>query len=245
MATTPLVTKIVMKNTTKMSLNERFTAYRTQAQTVSNTFRQKIQQQRQATSANLRLAQQMANRPSVQAALKLKRRSLQQRLGGNRQPAGTSTAASNVKARLNLNPRPNTSNIQGRLGNFRGRGGNLRRRGGSFKSGVSPLVKARLGAPRGNFNNQNQPTRGNFRRRGNFQVGNRPNQNRRNQPGNQLPAARNARGGKSNRGRGGRWTAPGVAALPSREELDNELDVYMAETKGSMDAQLGQFMNEV
>ena len=43
-----------------------------QQQTVTATIRDDIRQQRMSTAKNRRLAQQMANRPSVQAALKLK-----------------------------------------------------------------------------------------------------------------------------------------------------------------------------
>lgn len=255
----PVVTKIVLKNTTKMSLNERFTAYREQAASTSN-FRNKIQMQRQATPANLRLAQQMANRPTVMAALRLKKRSLQQRLGQQRQQS-----ASNVKARLNLGARRvnNAPNIQGRLGNFHNRGGGRFARApgrGAFKPGTSPLLKSRLGAPaRPQFNNQRRPIQqGNFRnRRGNFQVGNRQ-QNRGGNPGGSgLPASRNARGGgRSNRGgvtnrgggggnsraggrgRGGRWGGGAATnkAQPCKEELDTELDSYMAQIKSPLDS---------
>lgn len=65
----------------------------------------------QASSANRRLAQQMANRPTVQAALKIKKASLKQRLGHT-----------NVKARLNMNA------VRGRGG---GRGFNRGLRGGA------------------------------------------------------------------------------------------------------------------
>lgn len=244
---TPLVTKIVLKNTTKMSLNERFTAYREQASTATSTYRNKIHMQRQATSANLRLAQSMANRPTVIAALKLKKRSLQQRLGGAATARQHLANHTNVKSRLNLRGKrvEAGSNIQGRLGNFRGRGGARGR--GAFKPGTSPLIKARLGGnPRPVFNNQRRPGQ-NFRnnRRGNFQVGNRQNQNRGNPGGSGLPASRNARGGRSNRGggrgRGGRWgggAVPATAAVPTKQELDNQLDEYMAETKGSLDVGL-------
>ncbi|GFR32949.1 foP_duplication domain-containing protein [Trichonephila clavata] len=159
--------------------------------------------QRQATSANLRLAQQMANRPTVIAALRLKKRSLQQRLGRRQQ------SASNVKARLNLGGK-RANSIQGRLGAVRGR--NPGRRGG-FKPG-----------------------------------GNRQPRNN-----NRLQASRNARGGRSNRGGGrgrgrgggkGRWGKDLNPILPTKQELDNQLDEYMAETKGSLDAQLGHYMSQ-
>uniref|UniRef100_A0A8V1AKF9 Chromatin target of PRMT1 n=1 Tax=Gallus gallus TaxID=9031 RepID=A0A8V1AKF9_CHICK len=81
--------KVVLKSTTKMSLNERFTNMLKNKQPMPVNIRATMQQQQQLASArNRRLAQQMENRPSVQAALKLKQ-SLKQRLG-----------KSNIQARL-------------------------------------------------------------------------------------------------------------------------------------------------
>ncbi|XP_012663266.1 chromatin target of PRMT1 protein [Otolemur garnettii] len=74
--------KVVLKSTTKMSLNERFTNMLKNKQPMPVNIRASMQQQQQLASArNRRLAQQMENRPSVQAALKLKQKSLKQRLG--------------------------------------------------------------------------------------------------------------------------------------------------------------------
>ncbi|XP_015739896.1 chromatin target of PRMT1 protein isoform X5 [Coturnix japonica] len=65
--------KVVLKSTTKMSLNERFTNMLKNKQPMPVNIRATMQQQQQLASArNRRLAQQMENRPSVQAALKLK-----------------------------------------------------------------------------------------------------------------------------------------------------------------------------
>nr|XP_008262629.1 chromatin target of PRMT1 protein isoform X5 [Oryctolagus cuniculus] len=65
--------KVVLKSTTKMSLNERFTNMLKNKQPMPVNIRASMQQQQQLASArNRRLAQQMENRPSVQAALKLK-----------------------------------------------------------------------------------------------------------------------------------------------------------------------------
>ncbi|KAL6037178.1 hypothetical protein STEG23_023020 [Scotinomys teguina] len=73
--------KVVLKSTTKMSLNERFTNMLKNKQPMPVNIRASMQQQQQLASArNRRLAQQMENRPSVQAALKLKQKSLKQRL---------------------------------------------------------------------------------------------------------------------------------------------------------------------
>lgn len=94
--------RVLLKNTTKLSLNERFTAYRQQAEALGGLGalgaisaigplgpmgrlaalgaleqqQQQHQQRQQAASLrNLRLAQQMATRPSVLAALRLKKSS--------------------------------------------------------------------------------------------------------------------------------------------------------------------------
>ncbi|XP_054710268.1 chromatin target of PRMT1 protein-like [Uloborus diversus] len=241
MASVPIA-KILLKNTTKMSLNERFTAYRAQAQSAANIYRQKIQLQRQASSASSRLAQQMANRPTVIAALRLKKKSLQQRLGRKQQSAN-----GNIKARLNIGGKRFINNsVRGRLGGGRNKG--IRR--GGLRPGTSPLLKGRLGMPKtGNFNYNlsNQRTnlrnkRGNFRGRGNrpFRGGNRQQQPQR----KNLTRNTRGRGGGRGRGRGGRWTEKAVGPLPTKQELDNQLDEYMAETKSNLDAQLGQYMSQ-
>lgn len=228
-------TKIVLKNTTKMTLNERFTAYRTQALANNSSYRTKIQMQRQASSANLRLAQQMANRPTVIAALRIKKRSLQQRLGRKQSANGS------IKSRLSFGgKRLYNRPVQGRLGNVRGRG--MARRGG-FKSGVSPLIKERLGLPKGGFKKmQTTNQRGGFRNRrgGNFR-GNRQGRG----GGNRQQNKRNNMGNARGRGRGGNqgwWNNKSTGNMPTKQELDNQLDEYMAETKSSLDAQLGQYM---
>nr|KAF6290417.1 chromatin target of PRMT1 [Myotis myotis] len=104
--------KVVLKSTTKMSLNERFTNMLKNKQPMPVNIRASMQQQQQLASArNRRLAQQMENRPSVQAALKLKQ-SLKQRLG-----------KSNIQARLG---RPIGALARGAIG---GRGLPLIQRG--------------------------------------------------------------------------------------------------------------------
>lgn len=119
--------KIVLKSTTKMSLNDRFSAYRKNAENAAanaaatstpsssmSAIRQRAQQVQQQNSKNWRLIQQMENRPSVIAALKIKKRSLKQRLG---QPPRTS-----VKARLTLSGTPGIVFSPGGQ-RFMGRGG--------------------------------------------------------------------------------------------------------------------------
>ncbi|XP_049621550.1 chromatin target of PRMT1 protein-like [Suncus etruscus] len=96
--------KVVPKSTTKMSLNERFTNLLKNKQPMPVNIRAAVnirasmqRQQQLASARHRRLAQQMENRPSVQAALKLK------------QPLGKS----NIQARLG---RPIGSLARGAIG---------------------------------------------------------------------------------------------------------------------------------
>lgn len=129
--------------------------------------RASMQQQQQLASArNRRLAQQMENRPSVQAALKLKQKSLKQRLG-----------KSNIQARLG---RPIGALARGAIGGRslpiiqrglpRGglRGGRATRtllRGGMSLRGQNLLrggraVAPRMGLRRGGVRGRGGPGRG-------------------------------------------------------------------------------------
>ncbi|MEE6491731.1 hypothetical protein FKM82_016346 [Ascaphus truei] len=83
----PSASKVVLKSTTKQSLNERFTNMLKNKQPLPVNIRATMQQQQQMASArNRRLAQQMENRPSVQAALKLKQVRLRAQAGGQKPP---------------------------------------------------------------------------------------------------------------------------------------------------------------
>uniref|UniRef100_A0A671EM49 Chromatin target of PRMT1 n=1 Tax=Rhinolophus ferrumequinum TaxID=59479 RepID=A0A671EM49_RHIFE len=65
--------KVVLKSSTKMSLNERFTNVLKDKQRTPVNIRASMQQRQQLASArNRRLAHQMEDRPSVQAALTCK-----------------------------------------------------------------------------------------------------------------------------------------------------------------------------
>ncbi|NWX50714.1 CHTOP protein, partial [Steatornis caripensis] len=126
--------KVVLKSTTKMSLNERFTNMLKNKQPMPVNIRATMQQQQQLASArNRRLAQQMENRPSVQAALKLKQKSLKQRLG-----------KSNIQARLG---RPAGPLARGAMG---GRGLSMGQRGlprGAMRGGRGARALLRGGLP--------------------------------------------------------------------------------------------------
>lgn len=210
--------RVLLKNTTKLSLNERFTAYRQQAEALGGLGalgaisaigplgpmgrlatlgaleqqQQQHQQRQQAASLrNLRLAQQMATRPSVLAALRLKKRSLKQRLG----PTGS------IKSRLGLRLGPGPTGW--------------------------PLVRARLGMrPMGRL-----PNRGRGMQRG-YQRQPRSN-------GNFMGQFRREGEGRRQRRRGGGRRG---GAQPDRQQLDWQLEAYMARTRGHLDAELEAYM---
>ncbi|XP_015668883.1 chromatin target of PRMT1 protein isoform X3 [Protobothrops mucrosquamatus] len=140
------VPKVVLKSTSKMSLNERFTNMLKNKQPIPVNIRATMQQQQLASARNRRLAQQMENRPSVQAALKLKQ-SLKQRLG-----------KSNIQARLGRPAGPLTRGGLGGRGlpmGYRGlprgamRGGRGAR--GFLRGGISLRGRGMAGRARGGF----------------------------------------------------------------------------------------------
>uniref|UniRef100_A0A8C5EZM6 Chromatin target of PRMT1 n=4 Tax=Testudinoidea TaxID=8486 RepID=A0A8C5EZM6_9SAUR len=232
--------KVVLKSTTKMSLNERFTNMLKNKQPMPVNIRATMQQQQQLASArNRRLAQQMENRPSVQAALKLKQKSLKQRLG-----------KSNIQARLG---RPAGPLARGAVGGRGlpmgqrglprgamrgGRGARALLRGGIPLRGQSLLrggrgVSPRMGLRRGGVRGRGGPGRGGLGRgaMGRGGIG-----------GRGRGMAGRGRGGFGGRGRGrGRGRGSARPAL-TKEQLDNQLDAYMSKTKGHLDAELDAYM---
>ncbi|NXT21722.1 CHTOP protein, partial [Syrrhaptes paradoxus] len=222
--------KVVLKSTTKMSLNERFTNMLKNKQPMPVNIRATMQQQQQLASArNRRLAQQMENRPSVQAALKLKQKSLKQRLG-----------KSNIQARLG---RPAGALARGAMG---GRGLAMGQRGlprGAMRGGRGARALLRGGVPlrgrcpappKGWSGSNVCPGRG----------GGKPRAARNCRlvsPQGRGMAGR-GRGGFGGRGRGrGRGRGSARPAL-TKEQLDNQLDAYMSKTKGHLDAELDAYM---
>ncbi|NXU40575.1 CHTOP protein, partial [Drymodes brunneopygia] len=207
--------KVVLKSTTKMSLNERFTNMLKNKQPMPVNIRATMQQQQLASARNRRLAQQMENRPSVQAALKLKQKSLKQRLG-----------KSNIQARLG---RPAGTLARGALGGrglalgqrgmprgaLRGRGARAMIRGGVALRGQCPAIHTIPTIP--------------FHAVPLFHPAGRG-------------MAGRGRGGFGGRGRGrGRGRGSARPAL-TKEQLDNQLDAYMSKTKGHLDAELDAYM---
>ncbi|NWR65012.1 CHTOP protein, partial [Bucorvus abyssinicus] len=219
--------KVVLKSTTKMSLNERFTNMLKNKQPMPVNIRATMQQQQQLASArNRRLAQQMENRPSVQAALKLKQKSLKQRLG-----------KSNIQARLG---RPAGPLARGAMG---GRGLAMGQRGlprGALRGGRGARALLRGGVSlRGRCRSRGQRVPGWAGQMAGSQRGVR-------NPLLVSPEGRGmagrGRGGFGGRGRGrGRGRGSARPAL-TKEQLDNQLDAYMSKTKGHLDAELDAYM---
>ncbi|CAE1306043.1 unnamed protein product [Acanthosepion pharaonis] len=132
--------KIVLKSTTRMSLNDRFTNIQKSRPAVSvQNIRAKMAAQQQASVRNRRLAQQMANRPSVIAALKIKREWQQKQLNNVLDIHGPVQSYLNKfqkqESVRSLKQRLGKSNVKSRLSLsvMRGRGGRSRSRGGRFR----------------------------------------------------------------------------------------------------------------
>ncbi|XP_052800587.1 chromatin target of PRMT1 protein-like isoform X4 [Mya arenaria] len=235
---TSVPAKIVLKSTTKVTLSDRFTQIQKMRPPPPSPqeVRAQMAASQHSTQQNRRLAQQMANRPAVQAALgqrggpkhpqqqvEFQQKTLKQRLG-----------PSNVKARLTLGQQAYRGRGRGgRRGGYRGRGqsngyvtsGNVffNSRGGMRGQGFG-------GRGRGGFS----PSRGG-RGRGGTRGG-----------GDRGGFGRGQRGGGRGmgRGRGGRGRGARGGGQASREQLDNQLEEYMSKTKNHLDMDLDQYMAE-
>jgi len=256
--------RIALKPMTRMSLNERFQLLRqTQLQRrQTNAFNgNKMAQNvsrlelRQGSQKNRRLALQMANRPSVLAALRAqnnqnipqKTRSVKQRLGVRRaanqsipsnpnryqnrnrfklnrsfnanntlnRNRNANNSRNNNSIRVNANNRRNNTQNIGVIVGVRPKGLRLRR---NLKSAPNAAVikgKRRVGQP---IRNQNQ-AKGVVRKR--FQL------NRNFNPRNNQSKPQKRQNVK-----------------PNKEQLDKDLDAYMAGTKSYLDAELDAYMSQ-
>ncbi|XP_028820247.1 chromatin target of PRMT1a [Denticeps clupeoides] len=231
----PSTQKVVLKSTTKVSLNERFTNMLKSKQPTAVSIRAAMQQQHMASARNRRLAQQMENRPSVQAALQHKQ-SLKQRLG-----------KSNIQARLG---RPIGALMRGGAG---GRGfimgvrgglrGGLRGRGGRGAVARGALTLRGMGPMRGRGGPGRMGLRRGMRQRGGGPGRGAAHMGRgAGKVGARGRGGVRGRGGFAGRGRGrGRGRGSGRPVV-TREQLDNQLDAYMSKTKGHLDAELDAYM---
>ncbi|KAF4088281.1 hypothetical protein AMELA_G00080390 [Ameiurus melas] len=204
-------TQILLNSTTSLSLDERFTMMLQQQVPLADN-RDTIPQQLTASVKNQRLAQQMANRPSVLAALQNKSSVKQHHFKGN------------IKARLG---RPTMS------GYLRGMSRSWRRPRGRGVLLRGALSQRFLGTNVSLIQQQHGPhiSRGGL-------TGSRG-----------LRGALRGRAGRGmlfvGRDLAGRGARRDSRPLPTREELDAQLDDYMSMTKSQLDAQLDAYMAEV
>ncbi|XP_017286173.1 chromatin target of PRMT1a [Kryptolebias marmoratus] len=240
----PSSQKVVLKSTTKVSLNERFTNMLKNKQPTAVSIRATMQQQHLASARNRRLAQQMENRPSVQAALNHKQ-SLKQRLGKGSIQARLGRP---VGALMRGGPAGGRGGMRGMRGIPRGVRGGLR--GGSIRGALTSLRGRRMttGGPmrgRGFAGRLPMRSRGGWFRGG---LGGRGGPLSRGGGRGGILRGRGrgglrGRGGFAGRGGRGRGRGRGVGRpVVTREQLDNQLDAYMSKTKGHLDAELDAYM---
>ncbi|KAG9276640.1 chromatin target of PRMT1 protein-like [Astyanax mexicanus] len=210
--------EIYLKSTSLMSLNDRFSSIGKKPELIDLSGN--VQQLQTASLKNQQLAQQMANWPSVLSALR-NIPSLKHRLGRG-----------NIKARLS---RPL---MRGGLHGVARRSGKLRGRGPSLRGTLSVrCVRGLQGVVSGFVTHQGL----NRQYQGASVSEPRVMQNR----GVRGSMRGNGRGMFVGHGRGGgrRWAES--RPVPTREELDEQLDDYMSMTKSHLDAQLDAYMAEV
>ncbi|KAM9489105.1 chromatin target of PRMT1 protein-like isoform 3-T3 [Clarias gariepinus] len=206
--TTPS-SQVLLKSTSSMSLDERFTMMLKKNQVPLIDTMDAVPQQLTASVKNQRLAQLMANRPSVLAALQSNLRVKQNQFKGS------------IKTRLGPMMRGGLHGMSRSWRRPRGKSVVLRgafsqrcTNGGLIPSPYGPLISRR----------------GFIRSRG-------------------LRGALRGKAGRGmmfvGRGLAGRHARPGSRPLPTREELDAQLDDYMSMTKSQLDAQLDAYMAEV
>lgn len=238
--------KIVISSSTKVSLNDRFTKLSqakvtTNAPVKSNSDLARISNQ--ATIQNRKLALQMANRPSVQAALKLKNKSIKQRIGNNpnvgklNQPQSNTLKQkesqqqgqkTNVKSRIDLAARLSLNGIPLRKNARAGVASSLRGRvqvKGVFSPKKNDLKRISSG---GNISKNHLRS---------FDGGKKKNFNK---------GQGNKKGFAQNKGRafGGKVkNAKKEPEVKTKEGLDMELESYMAKSKGHLDADLDSYMS--
>ncbi|XP_024263846.1 chromatin target of PRMT1 protein isoform X1 [Oncorhynchus tshawytscha] len=226
--------KIVLKSTSTISLNDRFTTMLNNKQLEPVAVRVNMQQQQVASVRNRRLALQMENRTSVQAALQPK--SLKQRLGKG-----------DVLARLS---RPMGTLMRGAT---RSQGFAVRGLQGMHRGGFGVCGNNRKGFFRGGYAfrgvNQMHARGGVTKLR--FCQGLRLQGGQLNNAGvlvscgarNELGLRGRGRGaGLGLRGRGWFRSMGKPEKIPTKEELDNQLDNYMSMTKSHLDAELDSYM---
>ncbi|CAO2596416.1 Chromatin target of PRMT1 protein [Lemmus lemmus] len=227
--------KVVLKRTTKLSLNERFTIMLKNKEHMPVTIRASIQQQELASARSRRLAQQMENRPSVQAALRLKQRlvkkcNIQARLGRLRGALAMGAIEGQGLPKIQRDF-PLGRGLLGGLASRRVLRGRLSLQGRSLLLRCKQdLAAPRMDSKSGAIPDRGGPGRGGRGRAamGPFRIG-----------GRCLAVIGLGRGHLRGHRRGrGAQTRP----VLNKEQLDNELDAYMSNAKGHLDAELDAYM---
>lgn len=243
--------KILLTSSTKISLHDRFTTLAKVRPQVNNTNELVVQPKASAGPAstkNRKLALQMANRPSVQAALKLKKKSIRQRLGNAARNQAVGNVAA-VKKRISSAPRtgidPSRLSVGGvsffkkaSLAQRLSRNVNAINKGRRYANpvpGNQPIKRVGNGGRIGN-RNRFQKRMGNPQKQQQQQQARNPRLgNRRNQF--------NKNKGKRNGG-GGAAAAGQPQQTKTREGLDMDLEQYMAKSKTHLDADLDVYMSQ-
>lgn len=239
--------KVILKNTTKISLNERFTAYRQQAEAsalraaaAAAVAVPQCPMVPQPSMRNVRLAQQMATRPSVLAALRLRKLQAPPVLsGGYMVPSpsfvggverGMSPLGGGWVLQRSLRQRlgPLSGGVKARLGlrPFHPSGLLLRSRLGLRPIHTNGTRAAQPRRNRGAARAYYRQPRANGALRGQFRPRNRRRRAQQQQQQQQLGAAANAM----------------VGGQTDRRQLDLQLEAYMARTRSHLDAELDAYM---
>ncbi|KAK3586346.1 hypothetical protein CHS0354_027313, partial [Potamilus streckersoni] len=249
-------TKIRMKSARKVSASDRFIQYQKlhpQPFTVSE-IRAKMRKDVQASQASRRLAQQLANRPSLEAALgNLNKMSVQQQLGpSNVKDRLSDNAVTGVGGQMSVEQQLGPSNVKARLSDnaVTGVGGQM-----SVEQQLGPSnVKARLSdnavtGVGGQMSVEQQLGPSNVKAClshndvtgvGGQQVGLGRGSGQRGGLGRGVERRRFQTGGRGGvrEQSGGR----GVKLTISKEELDNELAEYMSNTKANLYKNINEYI---
>jgi len=256
------VARITLASSTKISLHERFTKLAKLAPVLNDKIPRVNNTPLKSTERNRRLALQMANRPSVQAALRFKNKNLNQRLDGNIPRQGNQVQTPFKRRGLVNNQTNRLQNVKQRLGNRIG-DVNTPRIGGRIKiigtQQTRVVNKTNLGNrlrnpnQTGRFQRNNQNANNNtainrvnnnnngFKKRIGFQkVNNLKGRLQNNGTRKNFSKKQNVNGKQIKSNKISTVVAPAV--VKDKDALDMDLDTYMAKSKNHLDADLDTYM---
>ncbi|XP_051575688.1 chromatin target of PRMT1b [Myxocyprinus asiaticus] len=224
--------KFILDSTSTVSLHDRFTSLLKHQQESLMDITASVNQHTAASLENQRLALEMANRPSVLAALH------------NTSKINNSLCKMNVKARLGQPM--GRGGMMGLRGQMRG-GGSARRgliKGIYSRRGISSLQGAvsTLGVQRG----WGQHQRGGYMHcAGSMGIRGRRAIRKTGMHSPLVCTGNSHVTSVSGTYTGCNWTKSNSQPVPSREQLDKQLDEYMSMTKSHLDAELDAYMAQV